>query len=93
MRQYRRADTKNKVENILPKNKWVAQFYFHGEIDPVEDRAYFAAKHQQRGGFYVVSYPVNKKTGKAWQAGRVEADDCTSEQEAVDIIKRITGNW
>jgi hypothetical protein len=80
--------------SIKPKNSWAAQFYFYGDIDPVENRAYFAGPyHGQEGRFYVTSFPVNKKTGRAWQAGKLVVDDCTSKQEAIDIIKKITGNY
>jgi len=80
------------MKNIIPKNSHAAQFYFYGDIDPVEDRAYFAGPHQS-GLFYVISFPVNKKTGRAWQAGRTEVEDFTSKQEAIDFIKTTTGNY
>jgi hypothetical protein len=86
------------MKNIIPKNSHAAQFYFYGDIDPVEGRAYFAGPHQS-GLFYVISFPVNKKTGRvwqtgrAWQAGRTEVDDFTSKQEAIDFIKTTTGNY
>jgi len=80
------------MQNILPKNNYHAQFYFYGDIDAVENRAYFAGPHNN-GSFYAISYPVNKKTGRAWQAGRNEGIDFASREQAIDFIKRTTGNF
>jgi len=81
------------MKDIIPKNSFVAQFYFYGDVDAVENRAYFAGPWKEKEGFYVVSYPINKKTGRAWQSSRMEVDDCRDKDEAIDFIKRITGNY
>jgi hypothetical protein len=87
-------NTMNTTMNaIAPVNKWVTQFYFFGDVDPIEGRAYFAGSYQERSGFYVVSYPLNKKTGRAWQASRMEVEDCRDKEEAIDFIRRLTGNY
>jgi hypothetical protein len=79
------------MKNITPTNNWITQFFIEGIISPLTGRAYFVGQYPEGGLFYVISYPVNKKTGRAWQAGRTEVNDFADKESAIDAMNRLAG--